>query len=109
MTKVLRQCNKDNCNLESEVGYHRYKNDTFHVAMICPVHGYTCLPYEELNIRDFKEIRKEYYIAKSKEYKENKQIKKANKIQKKLNKLKSFSHSRAAKRKGLPASELLSL
>lgn len=109
MTKVYRECNKIDCSIKSEVGYHRFKNDTFHVAMICPEHGYTCLPYEELNIRDFKEIRKEFYIAKRKEFLEKDEIRKANKMQKRLNKLKNFSHTRANKRKGLPASELLSL
>ena len=103
MKKVYRKCNKTDCNIESEVGYHKYKNDTFHLAMICSKHGYTCLPYEELNIRDFQEIRKEFYIQKRKKFLEKDEIRKANRMKKRLLKMEK------KKPKSLTATELLSL
>lgn len=102
MNKEYRECNKDNCELINEIGYHTYKNGTKHIAMICPVHKYTCLPFEELELRDFLEVKKEYYIMKSKFYKANKMKKKENQANKQLKRIE-------ISRKGLSAKELLSL
>ena len=110
MNRIYRECNVKGCNRVNEIGYHRYKNDTKHIAMICPEHKYKCLPYEELELRDFNEVKIEYYTKKHSEYLEKKESKKARQAQKIVDKAEKTMLERLAEGKnGLTATELLSL
>ena len=110
MIKEYRLCNKIDCIEVNEIGYHYYKNGTKHIAMICPVHKYTCLPFEELELRDFTEVKIEYSTKKHKQYKEVNQDKLARRTAKRLRKIEQKElEKKILDRSGLPVSELLSL
>lgn len=111
MNKEYRKC--IHCDNVNEIGLHIYKDNTRHIAMMCDNCSYVCIPYEDIELRDFREVKLEFYKRKQTEYNEKNEVKLERRFKKRAKKqrkkIKEFPYVIEPKRKSLPASELLKL